>query len=339
MFFSIARRTLVGAAVIAFASDLPAQPAKRPLADAALEKALAEPLTARFDDQELGQLLATLGSERRVAFLLDRRVDPTKHVSWRTEGEPFLNAVDDRLSANNLSARAVGGTVLVGPEQPLHKIRTVLALRMEELRALGNEALKQRFQLLNDHEIEWPEATEPAEVLAKVASLWKLRIEGLDRVPYDLWPAGGLNDVNGVEALSAILIQYDLTFGWDESATTVTIAPLPEKVWIRREHSIPANRRETVRGEIAGILKSIDYTLERDRVIVQASIEEHERVAGMISGRAARCDGSKGQRGSAQAAAVHADGPAGASSRCAGGIAGAGGYRQVRRRSAGPGGY
>jgi hypothetical protein len=258
---------------------------KNLLSEAAFNRALNEPLTARFDEMELGKLLKTLGDERRLAFLVDRRIDPTRAVSWRTGGEPFLEAVDDRLSANHASARAVGSTIFVGPEDSLKKLRTVITLRMEELRAKGDQALKQQFAVLRDHSLSWEEATEPRTFLAEISRRWGIVIHGVDQMPYDLWPAGLLYDVNFVEALSLVLIQYDRTFEWDKEAGSVTIVPMPEKVWIERKHSIPAARRDSLVDDVGGILKSIDHTLERDRLLVRGSIEEHEKIATALGQR------------------------------------------------------
>jgi len=265
----------------ATAADVP----KNLLTESAFNRTLAEPLTARFDELELGQLLKTLGDERRIAFLIDRRIDPSRQVSWRTGGEPFLDAVSDRLSADNNSARAIGSTIFVGPESSVKKLRTVVTLRMEELRAKGNPALKQQFAVLRDHSLAWDEATEPREMLAQISRRWGIRIQGEVDMPYDLWPAGLLFDVNFVEALSLVLIQYDRTFEWSNDATTVTILPMPEKVWIERKHTVPAARRESLREEIGGVLSSIDHTLERDRLLVRGSIEEQERVATLLGQR------------------------------------------------------
>ena len=258
---------------------------KKPLSEAAFNRAIAAPLTARFDDLELGELLRTLGNERQLVFLLDRRIDPTRHVSWRTGGEPFLEAVADRLSANLASARAIGSTIFLGPEDSLKKLRTVIALRMEELRSGGDARLKQQFQVLRDHTLDWEDATEPREVLRQISTQWKIGIEGIDETPYDLWPAGLMHDVNFVEALSLVLIQYDRTFAWNEAADGVTIVPMPDKVWIERPHTVSAARRDSIRDDVEGILKSIDHTLERDRLLVRASIEEHERIATMLGQR------------------------------------------------------
>lgn len=255
------------------------------LTEAAFNRALAEPLTARFDDMELGVLLKTLGDERKLAFLLDRRIDPTRHVSWRTGGEPFLEAVADRLSANHASARSVGSTIFVGPEDSLQKLRTVIALRMEELRSGGDAAVKQQFQVLRDHSVTWNEVAAPREVLQEIAGRWTIRVNGIEGVPYDLWPAGFMHDVNFVEALSLVLIQYDRTFEWNKTADAVTIVPMPEKVWIERRHAVPSSRRDSLRDDVDGILKSIDHTLERDRLLVRGSIEEHERIATMLGQR------------------------------------------------------
>ncbi|QDT53248.1 hypothetical protein Pan44_12640 [Caulifigura coniformis] len=278
--FAVGLLSLLGPAVVA-AADVP----RGLLTESAFNRALTEPLTARFDELELGQLLKTLGDERRLAFLLDRRVDPSRLVSWRTGGEPFLEAVSDRLSANNNSARAIGSTIFIGPESSVKKLRTVVALRMEELRAKGNPAIKQQFAVLRDHSLAWDEATEPREMLAEISRRWGIRVQGDEEMPYDLWPAGLLFDVNFVEALSLVLIQYDRTFEWNSDATSVTILPMPEKVWIERKHTVPASRRESLREEIGGVLNSIDHTLERDRLLVRGSIEEQERIATLLGQR------------------------------------------------------
>jgi hypothetical protein len=254
------------------------------LSKAAFNRGLNEPLTARFDEMELGTLLKTLGDERRLAFWIDRRVDPTREVSWRTGGEPLLEAVADRLSANHVSARAVGSTIFVGPEDSLKKLRTVITLRMDEIEAKGQPALKQQFAIRRDFSLSWDEATEPRTVLAEISRRWATKIHGVEEMPYDLWPKGLAYDVNFVQALSLVLIQYDRTFEWGKDGS-VTIVPMPEKVWIERKHSIPAGRQDSLLDDIGGVLKSIDHTLERDRLMVRGSIEEHEKIATALGQR------------------------------------------------------
>ena len=281
------RRLVVALAIVcqAVCGALAAEVPRNLLSEAAFNRALTEPLTARFDEMELGVLLRTLSDERRLAFLIDRRIDPTRTVSWRTGGEPFLDSVADRLSAHHASARAVGSTVFVGPEDSLKKLRTVIALRMEELRAKGNSALKQQFAVLRDHSISWTEATEPRQVLSDIGQRWGMNLIGVDEVPYDLWREGLIYDVNLVEALSLVLIQHNRTFEWDQEAKSVTIVPMPEKVWIERRHQIPAARRDSLLDDIGGVLDSIDHSLERDRLLVRASIEEHEKIATALGQR------------------------------------------------------
>jgi len=103
-------------------------------------------------------------------------------------------------------------------------------------------------------------------------------------MPYDLWPAGLMHHVNFVEALSLVLIQYDRTFEWGKDGS-VTIVPMPEKVWIERKHAIPEGRKDSLLDDVGGILKSIDHTLERDRLLVRASIEEQEKIATALGQR------------------------------------------------------
>jgi hypothetical protein len=275
----------VAGMLLAAASIVHAAPPPVKLTEAAFRKAIEEPLTARFDQLDLATLVSTLEQERRLAFLMDRRIDPTRRVSWRTSGEPFLEVINDRLGATGVGARAVGSTIYVGPEEAAAKLRTLVALRMDELRGKGDAILKTRFKILRDGSPKWSEATEPSDLLKVLSDQWGIGIDSAELVPYDLWPAGGMHDVNFVEALSLLLIQFDLTFQWSGTAERVTIVPIPEKVLLTKLHAIPSAGRESLLNEIGGVLNSIEHTLERDRLIVRASIEEHERLEGALSGR------------------------------------------------------
>jgi hypothetical protein len=255
------------------------------LSEAEFTKAIVQPLTIRFDETPLGDLLGELGRERKLSILIDRRVDPTRRVSWRMDGEPFLEAVADRLEASSLTARAIGSTILVGPEDSLKRLRTLVALRTEELRDKGDGALKARFELLPRRSFDWLEATEPRELLVDLGKKWHVKIEGADRVRYDLWPAGRMTGVNAIEAMSLVLIQFELTFSWDETASTISIQPVPEKVFIRRQHQVPAAKQADLIGQIDQVFKSIDHTLEKERLTVRASIEEQEKIASLLNPR------------------------------------------------------
>ena len=68
---------------------------------------------------------------------------------------------------------------------------------------------------------------EDMGIVEQIAGRYKLKVKDLDRVPHDVWAHATLPSVNSYEALSLVLIQFDLTFQWNNDASTIQIVPLP----------------------------------------------------------------------------------------------------------------
>ena len=78
--------------------------------------------------------------------------------------------------------------------------------------------------LLQPKPLAWPDFATPRDILTDLARQNGLTLEGLDRVPHDLWAAADLPPLSLVERLTLVANQFDLTFALSADGRTVTLA-------------------------------------------------------------------------------------------------------------------
>src|SRR5262249_2683875 len=160
-------------------------------------------------------------------ILLDRRLDPTASLRADAGGEMLGDFLERLAAGSHSGAVLVGNTVYLGPATAASKLRTLVALRTQELSSKGEIPGGRRGGLARTASFRWDELDRPAELLTRLAEHYQLKIEGLDLVPHDLWGGAVLPEAGAAEALSLVLIQFDLTFGWIEHGKGVRIERVP----------------------------------------------------------------------------------------------------------------
>jgi hypothetical protein len=255
-----------------------------PISGREFELVMERPLALRADDIPLRPLLFDLARTHRITVLIDRRVDPNQPVSWKVAAEPFLEAVTERVAPFDCTVRVIGGTLVIGPDSSLGKLRTLIGLRREELQHSRWPATKRR-DLFATKTIEWEDATEPRELLTLIAKRWDVTIQGLDEIPYDLMAGGRLTGVNGVEALSVVLNQFDRTFAWTDKAGEIRIAAIPDHVEMERRFRLkPATAADTMK-QVAELVPKPDTTLTGQELVVRGTAETLDDVADIVNPR------------------------------------------------------
>jgi hypothetical protein len=233
---------------------------------------------------ELRPLLQRIASERGVALVLDRRVDPSRRIDL--DLPPFrLHDALAKIAAEADCLRIVAGdTVFIGPHAGSGKLPTLIALRESELDQPATQPGGRELELRRAWTFAWDDLDRPADLVLIAAQHWALEVEGLDQVPHDLWAGGALAGVNAVEALSVLLVQFDLTFEWTADRTGVRIVPIPDKVVITRAHAVrrvtPARALERVRE----LYPELDVQVQGRELVATGTAEEHEVVARLARG-------------------------------------------------------
>ncbi len=259
------------------------------LSGPAFERALAEETTIAWSGVPLGDALANLARQHRVAVLLDRRVDPNRLLTL--EGTLPLRDVFPNAARNvqlepraplsrlapSLGVSYFGPVVYVGPENAARNLRTVAEHRREEVRQAPSS---QRSRLLRSSRIEWGEAAQPRDLLSQLAEEAGVQIENLGDVPHDLWRAGSLPSLPWCDRLTLILAQFDLTFTLAPSGNQVRLRPIAEDdVAIQR--SYPGGADAAAMAErFRAKLPDAEIGTQGNQVLIRGRVEDHEVASG-----------------------------------------------------------
>src|SRR5262249_18733220 len=128
----------------------------------------------------------------------------------------------------------------LGPKDSAEKIRTLVALRTQELADAQLRVAKQRrTDLLHPDTVRWDDLATPAEILRQLALQHCWQVAGIQVVPHVLWAKAVLPDASPIEALSLVLIQFDLTFAWTTGGEGIQLTPVPKSVAIERTYTPP----------------------------------------------------------------------------------------------------
>lgn len=238
-------------------------------------QALTQPLSVAWEQVDLRTICGRIQSAGHVALLLDRRIDPSAPVDFQAQETPLLELTQALIAPRDARVVPVGNTLYLGPQAPAARLRTLVALRQEELATLLRQGASRRLQ--EPLGVSWEDLETPAELVEQFARQVRLKVTHSDRIPHDLWAAAQLPSATPVEVLSLILIQFDLTFEWRDGGRGIEVVEAPAEPLIARFHPAPRGTK------VADWLQEIQTRLpnrtarsEGLRVLVEATVEEHE---------------------------------------------------------------
>jgi len=277
-------------------SAAPAAAAPTPIAwhtGVELAKELAQPVGVRWSGTPLRETLTGLSRARRVAVLIDRRVDPGQELELTANDVPLEQVFRAVAERRRLGLSLVGPVVYLGPPRVAARLRTLNELRREDARGLTPSG-RQKF--LQSRRIRWDDFATPRTLLGDLDAGNGFAISGLDQVPHDLWAAADLPPLPLVDRLGLIAVQFDLTFHIAADAKTVTLVPVPDEVAIDR--SYPGGRQpEQVASRWAALAPDARIRVVGDRIHVRGLLEDHERMTapGRTPGRPPTGPGRPGE--------------------------------------------
>jgi hypothetical protein len=242
----------------------------------ALEARLAEPVGADWSGWTLRDALTGLARAKHVAVYLDRRVDPDQKLQMSLKDVPLEDVFRQVAESRQLGFSRFGPVIYLGPPRFTDRLRTLAALRLEDVRKLPAD-VGQKF--VRAQRLGWNALAEPRGLLVNLAKENGVEIAGLEQVPHDLWAAADLPPLSLVDRLTLLAGQFDLTFQIDPEGKLVALKPMPEKVSIVR--SYPGGRQAEQLAERWATLAP-EARIERsgNRIVVEGLVEDHERIAG-----------------------------------------------------------
>jgi len=248
---------------------------------AAFRKAIEQPLSASWGDEAtLRTIVEAIQTARRAAILPDRRLDPSCFRTASAAGEPLRTALERLAGQWSAGASVVGNCVYLGPVPSAANLRTLTKLRTDELADKASAIPEsRRTALTRGNTFRWNDLDRPTDILSRLSEQYAVSIDGREKIPHDLWGAAVLPEANAIEALSLVLIQFDLTFSWTDHGRGVRIEPAPERVAIERTYSVPRGLSPAAAIERwQEQIPDLSARAESGKVIVSGPIEMHELV-------------------------------------------------------------
>ncbi len=242
---------------------------------AGLRKELRQPTDLAWSGNPLRAALGRLAEAKKVAFLIDRRIDPGRKVDLSVRNMPLQNVLKRIAGDPDLGFTMFGPVACFGPPEATARLRTVAALQADALKTLPPE-IHQKF--FKSKSIKWDDFATPRELLKELAAENQLRIVALEQVPHDLWAGADLPPLSLIDRFMVILNQFDLAFQVSTDGRQMTLIPIPKEVAIVRAYpggpdpAATAQRYATIAPDAA--IKPVDGT-----IWVKGFLEDHEQIA------------------------------------------------------------
>ena len=250
--------------------------------DAALRTTLNSRMTVSWTSKPVREALGDLSNHLQLAVLLDRRIDPSLPLD-NVHPARVQDLLASIASQSGAALRVVGNVAYVAPESTARIIRTLVALRTEELSRVPSS---RAVRLRRPSTLVWKDLDRPDEILAQIAERYELGLEGLDLIPLDMWAGATLPEMSAAEQLALVLVQLDLTFEWQPNGRGLRVVPIPEVVALRREYPISRGRAAVLAQRGREEIRGIETEAEGRTVRAWGTVEQHEQLAELLrSGR------------------------------------------------------
>lgn len=251
-----------------------------------LRQALQSNVAVTWSNAPTHDALERFAQSQRVAVLLDRRIDPDRRVELEIQDVPLEIAFKQIASRLHCSVSMVGPVAYFAPAPAANRVRTILALRKRELAKLPQK-LQIDWQSLRPS--NWEDLAEPRELLTALADEVGVTIEGLERIPHDLWAGSRLPPMSMPERLTLILNQFDLTYELADGGKIIRLVPAEDRP--RIDESYPAGENSKALTEQLSKIKALESAEIRaadGKILVSGTAENHDIVRQLLAGGTAK---------------------------------------------------
>lgn len=249
-----------------------------------LKERLAAPLTIAWDNTPLSRAFAALGKSQHIAILRDRRIDPEQAIELAIDGEPLSEALSKIARQLKVGYCQLGPVAYFGPSETANRLRTLAALRLEEVRRLPAGATRKFLLMRSWH---WDRLAEPRELANLLADEVGAKLVDAQKIPHDLWPEADLPPLSWIDRLTLLAAQFDLTFRIEDAGRRVKLVSVPNEVALSRTY-LGGRDAQGVARRWALALRAAKIDVVEDRIRVHARLEDHEYLEARLRGTPTR---------------------------------------------------
>jgi len=258
------------------------------LTDRNFRRRLSQPFSASWSNVGIRSIIQRVSSTQNISIILDRRIDPSFKLKLDIQNLTLEEGLQKLASLAHAKSAIIGSTIYIGPKKIVSKLETLLELKKEELFELANSHtdLKSRAIFLNQRKsFHYQDLDQPADILNKIADVFQITIKSRKLISHDLWASGTLSSVNANEALSLILIQFNLTYHWEKQGTQIQLVPIPDSVTIEKTYSPGGKSVVSVINRLKKTFPELTMITSGKSITISASKEHHEKIEQLLNPR------------------------------------------------------
>ncbi len=191
-----------------------------------LDQAIGLAISVSWKDAPLVERLQRFSKRQKISVFVDRRIDPGTKISLAVNDvtfEQFLQVVCEKY---DLEFRRIEDIYYVGPRLAA----TMLHVSYDEIISqLEREKPGTKAEWSRRRPLNWPRLSAPGDIIESVAKKHKLKLIGLDELPYDVWREGDLPISTVAARLSLLLVGFDRTFELTNQTREARIIKMPNR--------------------------------------------------------------------------------------------------------------
>jgi hypothetical protein len=251
----------------------------------AFNESLRQKVGITWSNIPVRHALESFSKSQRLAVILDRRVDPDQKIELALTDVPLQETLEQIASRLQIGVTCLGPVIYFGPKQTVDRLRTVVALRNEEVGRLPSTV---RSVWTQTKPWKWEMLSTPRDLVSGLAQENGLKIEGLEQIPADLWAAADLPPLPLAQRLSLVLAQFDLSFQMGADGKSLRLVPMPEKPVVEQTYPV-SGLPQDVLGQLRqnNLLAGAEIGITENKLRVRGRQEDQEIVQELLAGHTA----------------------------------------------------
>ena len=191
----------------------------------------------------LRKAIYRLSVDRGCALIMDRRIDPSVLISHRAQRQSRLSLLSVLARSQSASFTTFEDWMYIGPQTQANSLAELMKHQRQMLRNLP-KPMQQRYR--RSTTLQWPDLQSPQAILDNISQNYRFEIYGSEQVPWDLWAHATIPQTSVIEQLTLVLIQFDLTFQWQNEGSEVHLVPITRDDYaqLQQEVRIPSARAQ-----------------------------------------------------------------------------------------------
>ncbi|MFO1020770.1 MAG: DsrE family protein [Planctomycetales bacterium] len=239
------------------------------------------PLQGTWQQQSLRQILSRISETNNIGIFIDRRVDADQELDWGAEGKPSGEELHRLATSLGLGDVRIGDSLYLGPSSATSPLRTLVALRSEEITKTGD--VKVRKAWLDPIEFQWQDLDTPREIVTQLVTPLGIKVSGEELIPHDHWRGLKLLGLNRVELLSLVLACWDLTFQLELKQKRIVLNKIPSQVQLKREYALTREQASQGSKVWPSQFPELQLQFRSNKLAAVGRLEDHERLAELLN--------------------------------------------------------